>query len=295
MENSLLMRVGFIGLGNMGLGMAGNLLVKGTDLTVHNRSQDKVDELAARGATRAASVADLTAATDLVLICMATVDLSHQYLLGPEGVIENAREGQIIVDHATVDLVTSRRCAEAAAEKGALFLDAPISGGPGGAADGTLAIMVGGEEAAFRKASPELDKMGANVRYMGPSGAGTAMKLINQLLVAVNTAGAAEAFQLANSAHVDINAAAELLEVSWGGSTMVSRSAPITADRSFANSAAPIRNLVKDIGIITSLGKEIGLALPLSEAAEALINETNSIDPDYDIAGMLEALERRRA
>ena len=201
--------------------------------------------------------------------------------------------GQLIVDHATVDLVTSRNCAEAAAEKGAFFLDAPISGGPLGASDGTLAIMVGGDEDAFLKAKPELDKMGANVRYMGPSGAGTAMKLINQLLVAVNTAGAAEAFQLANSAQVDINAAAELLAVSWGGSTMMSRSAPITADRSFADSAAPIRNLVKDIGIITALGNEIGLELPLSEAAEALIKETHDIDPDYDIAGMLEALERR--
>jgi 3-hydroxyisobutyrate dehydrogenase-like beta-hydroxyacid dehydrogenase len=287
------MRVGFIGLGNMGLGMANNLLAKGADLTVHNRSQNKEDELVSGGAHRAGSVADLTAAADLVLICMATVDLSHQYLLGPDGVIENAREGQIVVDHATVDLATSRLCAEAAAEKGAFFLDAPISGGPTGAADGTLAIMVGGDEAAFRKASPELHKMGANVRYMGPSGAGTAMKLINQLLVAVNTAGAAEAFQLANSAQVDISEAAKLLEVSWGGSTMLSRSAPITADRSFANSAAPIRNLVKDIGIITSLGREAGLALPLSEAAETLINETYDIDPDYDIAGMLEALERR--
>ena len=162
------MRVGFIGLGNMGLGMASNLLAKGANLTVHNRSQNKVDELAAKGASRAGSIADLTTATDLVLICMATVDLSNQYLLGPDGVIENAREGQIIVDHATVDLVTSRRCAEAAAEKGALFLDAPISGGPLGAADGTLAIMVGGDEAAFRKASPELDKMGQTSAIWAP-------------------------------------------------------------------------------------------------------------------------------
>ena len=117
------------------------------------------------------------------------------------------------------------------------------------------------------------------------------MKLINQLLAAINSAAAAEAFQLANAANVDITEAAAMLAAGWGGSTMAARSAPITAGRSFANSGAPIRNFVKDIGIVTKLGQELGLAMPLSSETQALISATNDIDPDYDIAGIIEVLE----
>lgn len=287
------MRVGFIGLGNMGMGMANNLIAKGADLMVNNRSQGKVDQMVAKGAKRAATAAELTEQVDIVLACLPDVATSRDILLGPDGVVAHARAGQIVVDHGTVDLATTRDCAAATKEKGAFFLDAPISGGPLGARDGTLAIMVGGDADAFEKAKPTLEMMGKNVRRMGDSSAGTAMKLINQLLVSVNTVAAAEAFQLANAANLDINAAAELLSVSWGGSAMVARSAPITAERKFANSAAPIRNLVKDIGIITDLSRDLGIALPLSQVAQEIILETNQIDPNYDIAGTIETLEKR--
>lgn len=287
------MRVGFIGLGNMGLHMANNLLAKGADLTVNNRSQGKVDEIASRGAKRATTAGALTDETDIVLACLPDIAISRKILLGPDGVMEHARAGQIIVDHGTVSISTSRDCAEAAEQQGALFLDAPISGGPLGARDGTLAIMVGGDRDAFQRAKPVFEKMGANVRHMGPSGAGTAMKLINQLLVSVNVCAAAEAFQLASAASLDVAAAAEVLDASWGQSRMVGRSAPITAARDFENSAAPIRNLVKDIGIIADLGEDLGIALPLSLAARELILETERFDPNYDIAGTIRALEER--
>jgi len=193
-----------------------------------------------------------------------------------------------------VDIATSRACAEAAETKGAHFLDAPISGGPGGAAAGTLAIMVGGDESAFETANEYFAKMGANVRHMGPGGAGTAMKLINQLLVAVNTVAAAEAFALANSAGVDIQIAADLLAVSWGGSTMVDRSAPITVSRDFADSAAPVRNLDKDMGIIKQLATDEGLSLELAlksyEMFHTMLEQGNN---EHDIAAVLEIIEER--
>ena len=288
------MRVGFIGLGNMGLNMANNLLASGADLTVNNRSQGKVDEIVSRGAKRAATAGELTDATDIVLACLPDVQTSRQMLLGPDGVMDHAREGQIVADHATVDLATSRACAEAAAARGAWFLDAPISGGPTGARDASLSIMVGGEREAFETARSVFELMGSTVQHMGATGAGTAMKLVNQLLVSVNVCAAAEAFHLANAAGLDVEAATRVLEVSWGQSRMAERSAPITATREFEASGAPIRNLVKDIAIITALSDDLGIALPLSHAAQRLIDETNAFDPDYDIAGTIRALEERR-
>ena len=288
------MSVGFVGLGNMGQGMVDNLLAKGADLTVFTRTQSKIKAMIDRGAKGASSVVDLTNTVNVVLMCLPDVKTSRDLLLGSDGVIANSRSGQVIVDHSTVDIATSRACAQAAEAKGVHFLDAPISGGPGGAEAGTLAIMVGGDESAFETAHEYFVKMGANVKLMGPSGAGTAMKLINQLLVAVNTVAAAEAFALANSAGVDIQIAADLLAVSWGGSTMVDRSAPITASRDFANSAAPVRNLDKDMGIIKQLAAEEGLSLELAlksyEMFHTMVEQGNR---EHDIAAVLEIIEER--
>tara|TARA_B100000809_G_C15135050_1_gene530172 strand:- start:3180 stop:4022 length:843 start_codon:yes stop_codon:yes gene_type:complete len=278
----------------MGQGMADNLLTKGADLTVFTRTQSKIEAMIDKGAKGATSVSDLTSSVDVVLVCLPDVKTSRYLLLGDDGVIKNMRPDQVVVDHSTVDIATSRACSEAAEAVGAYFLDAPISGGPGGAADGTLSIMVGGSDHAFEIAHEYFAKMGANVKLMGPSGAGTAMKLINQLLVGVNTVAAAEAFALANSAGVDIKAAADLLAVSWGGSTMVDRSAPITAARDFENSAAPVRNLDKDMGIIKQLASDEGLALDLAVQVQRMFAEMIAQGKnEHDIAAVLEIIEER--
>lgn len=288
------MSVGFVGLGNMGQGMADNLLSKGSKLSVFTRTRSKVDAMAAMGATGASSLQELVAGSDIVLACLPDVQTSRELFLGDDGIIAHARAGQIVVDHSTVDMQTSKDCYAAANEKGVFFLDAPISGGPGGASGGTLSIMVGGDEHAYQATLDEFERMGANVRHMGPSGAGTAMKLINQLLVGINTAAAAEAFALANAASVDIMTAAELLKVSFGGSTMADRSAPITVERKFQDSGAPVRNLSKDMGIIVEYAKSEGLALGLAEHSQRMFAELMAQDkPDYDIAGVLEIVEQR--
>ncbi len=286
------MTVGFIGLGNMGQGMANNLLSKGAEPVIFTRTASKIEAMADRGATPATSTADLTSRVDVVLACLPSVQTSLDVIVGE--IVPAAKPGQVIVDHSTVDISTSRKCAEAAESVGAMFIDAPISGGPGGAADGTLSIMCGGSAEAFEKALPYFDLMGANVVHMGPNGAGTAMKLINQLLVGVHTAAAAEAFALANAAEVDIETAADLLGVSWGGSTMVGRSAPITAARDFENSAAPVRNLDKDLGIIRDFAHAEGLSLELALKSQELFHQMMEDDHgENDIAGVLEVIEAR--
>jgi len=288
------MRVGLIGLGFMGSGMAANLLKGGVDLTVNDIDQDRLDRAVSLGARAAASAGAVADAADIVLASLPDIDVCREVFLGPDGVVARAREGQILVDHSTVDLTTSRDCAGAAAGKGAIFLDAPVSGGPKGAEEGTMSIMVGGDRGAFDAAKPVFDMMGTNVRHMGPSGAGTAMKLINQLLVSVHACAAGEAFLLAEKAGLDIQAAADLLGVSWGGSTIIERNAPIVKSREFAGSGAPVRLFVKDIGIVTKLGRDLGIALPLSGIAQELINETSeTFGDDYDVSAPFLILEKR--
>ena len=147
------MKAGFIGLGNMGQGMADNLLRNGADLVVYTRTRAKVDAMVAKGATAAASPAEVAKRCDIVMACLDSVETTRDIFMGPDGLSENARPGTLLVDHGTVDLATSRDCSAAAERVGAHFLDAPISGGPLRAADGTLSIMVGGEAAHLKKRS----------------------------------------------------------------------------------------------------------------------------------------------
>ena len=144
------LKVGFIGLGRMGLPMCYRLLGAGFDLTIHNRSQGKVREIAASGARPATSAAQVTQESDIVLACLPDVAAVEAVFLGDDGVIANCRQGQVLADHSTVGIHTSKACAAAAQVGGAVFLDAPISGGVERAADDTLTIMAGGEKEAYQ-------------------------------------------------------------------------------------------------------------------------------------------------
>lgn len=288
------MRVGFMGLGNMGGRMASNLLTGGADLTVWNRTRSKAEGLRERGARVASSPAELAGSVDFIFSCMRDVEGSRDVFLGPDGVIANARPGMILVDHATVDPTTSFDCHAAATQKEARFLDAPVSGGHEGAEAGTLAIMAGGDSEAFNLVRPFFEMMGKNVRLMGPAGTGTYMKLINQLLVATHAVAAAEAFMLAESAGIDVLMAADVLMASWGGSTLLARNAPITRSRNFECSASPLRNLTKDLTIIREMTRSLRLNLPVSEQAAAVMHDAD--EAGYgggDISSATVVLERR--
>ena len=276
----------------MGQGMVRNLLAGGADVAVYDSSQARIDAMVEGGASGASSANELATAVDVVLACLPDVRTSRDVFLGDGGALANARQGQIFVDHSTVDIATSRLCAEAASGRDAYFLDAPISGGPDGAAAGTLTIMVGGEQDAYDRARPHFMKMGARVERLGAAGAGTAMKLINQLLVGVHTVAAAEAFALANWAGVDLRLAAELLHVSWGASRMVERNAPVTHARAFADSRTPVRTLCKDLGIVTAQADEAQLTLSLGTDALGVFESLRRQGKgDQDIASVIEAFE----
>jgi 3-hydroxyisobutyrate dehydrogenase-like beta-hydroxyacid dehydrogenase len=291
------MKVGFIGLGNIGMLMAKTLLRGGIDLTVHNRSQGKVEEMVALGASRASSTAEITRATDMVLTCLPDVPTVEEIFLGSEGIIANARDGQILVDHSTVDPGTSKKIAAAAEARGASFLDAPIGGGsPQAAVDGTLTIMVGGARDSYEQAMPVFQVMGKTIPHMGPSGAGAAMTVVSNLMVGINSAGAAEALLLATKFGIDPQLFLETAATNAGNSFMLSYLGPTMVSRDFSdpgNKTRPtLRLLVKDQELANATASEVGLSLLAGKGAlkifQAALDYGSAED---DIASILLAVE----
>ena len=266
-------KIGFIGLGRMGLPMSYNLLRAGYDLTVHNRSQEKVRQIADAGATAATSAAEVAATCEIVLACLPDVDTCETVLLGDDGVLANARPGQIIVDHSTVGSATSKACAAAAESRGAMFLDAPISGGTERATDGTLTIMVGGPKAAYEALLPAFDTMGAVVRLVGPTGSGTAAKLVNQLLVGVHMVAAAEAMLLGAKSGADPALVFELVNSGWGQSFVLGRNATAMLDRDFDGARTQLRVFLKDLGLIQEMARDLDTPIPGGDLAYRLLGE----------------------
>ena len=287
-------KVGFIGLGRMGLPMAYRLLAAGFDLTVHNRSQGKVQEIAAAGAKAATSVAEVVRESEIVLACLPDVSTSEAIFLGDDGIAANARPGQVLVDHSTVGMATSKACAAAAEDKGAFFLDAPISGGTERAADGTLTIMAGGSADAYHRALPSFDTMGATVRHIGPTGTGTVVKLVNQLLVGIHSVAAAEAMIVGAKAGADPALVFEVVNSGWGHSFMLDRNAPVMLDRDFDGVRTQIKVFLKDMGLIQDLTKELGIDLPGANLAYNFL--TQAVDKglgDMDAGASVKLLEEQ--
>ena len=287
-------KVGFIGLGRMGLPMAYRLLAAGFDLTVHNRSQGKVQEIAAAGAKAATSVAEVVRESEIVLACLPDVSTSEAIFLGDDGIAANARPGQVLVDHSTVGMATSKACAAAAEDKGAFFLDAPISGGTERAADGTLTIMVGGPADAYQRALSSFDTMGATVRHIGPTGTGTVVKLVNQLLVGIHLVAAAEAMIVGAKAGADPALVFEVVNSGWGHSFMLDRNAPVMLDRDFDGVRTQIKVFLKDMGLIQDLTKELGIDLPGANLAYNFL--TQAVDKglgDMDAGASVKLLEEQ--
>jgi 3-hydroxyisobutyrate dehydrogenase-like beta-hydroxyacid dehydrogenase len=286
-------KIGFIGLGRMGLPMAYNLLKGGLDLTVHNRSRLKVQDIAAAGATAAISSAEVTRQCDIVLACLPDIATSEEVFLGPDGVMANVRPGQIIVDHSTVGIDTSKACAGAAEANGALFLDAPISGGTERAENATLVIMAGGPEEAFAAALPAFDAMGGTVRHTGPTGTGTTVKLVNQLLVGVHTLAAAEAMLMGTKSGADPALVYELVSSGWGQSFMLDRNSSVMLDQTYEDARAPVRTILKDLGLIQELARSIDTPTPAGDVAYKLFAQAAEAGlGDLDMPGVARLLEK---
>jgi 2-hydroxy-3-oxopropionate reductase len=206
--------VGFIGLGVMGAPMAGNLVEAGHSLVVHSRSPEPVEALAGAGAETAESPRKVAERADVVITMLPDSPAVEAVVLGDDGVLAGASEGDLLVDMSTIHPTVSVAIAQAAAERGVAALDAPVSGGDVGAQQGTLSIMVGGDQAAFDRAHPIFEALGKTIMHVGDSGAGQVVKACNQIVVAVTIEAVSEALVLGSKAGVD---PARILDVLGGG------------------------------------------------------------------------------
>jgi len=254
-------RIGFIGLGTMGGGMARNLLAKGHALTVWNRSPQRAAALAEAGATVADGPAALAAACDLVMVCLSDTPDVEQVVLGPGGVLEGLAPGSLVVDHSTISPRATGTLAGAVTAKKAHWLDAPVSGGSEGAARGTLSIMVGGDAAQVERARPYLEGYGTTITHVGPTGAGQMAKLVNQILVVVTQQGVGEALLLAQAGGLDLERTIDAVKGGAAGSWMLANRGPQMAQRDW-RPGFTIDLQQKDLRLVLEAADELGVPLP---------------------------------
>jgi 2-hydroxy-3-oxopropionate reductase len=284
--------IGFIGLGIMGRPMATNLVGAGFGLTVHSRSPGPVEELVAAGAKRAEGPAAAASASDVTITMLPDTPEVEQVLLGPGGVLEGAPGGSLVIDMSSIDPEPTRTIARAFAERGIAMLDAPVSGGERGAIDGTLSIMIGGDDRAVQRAMPIFRALGKNIVHVGRSGAGQITKACNQLVVASTIEAVAEALLLAERSGVDPVKVREALLGGFAGSKILEVHGQRMLDRTF-DPGFRIRLHRKDARIVEEAAAATGTPIPaFAVVADQLQRAVDVGDGELDHSGLFLELER---
>ena len=260
-------QIGFIGLGNMGVPMAGRLIDGGYSLVVNDIRHDAARPLLARGATWAASPAEVAAAAQTVITILPTSREVREVLLGTKGLLDALRPGSLVLEMTSADPSVTRELEREVATRGSALIDAPVSGGVRGAVEGTLAIMVGGNPALLERARPVLARMGKNIFHAGPVGAGHAIKLVNNMCSGGILALTIEAVAVAARAGVDPTRAVEILQASSGRSNASDNKFPRFILNGAFDAGFAIRLMMKDLDGYGRLAQEAGVPSPVARAA----------------------------
>lgn len=264
--------IAFAGIGLMGLRMCRRLLAAGYPLTVWNRSPEKCMPLVEAGARHAGTPAELCAHADIVLLCLADTSVVHEVVFGAGGVVEGAREGQLLVDHSSLEPAATRSmAADLEARCGMRWVDAPVSGGTAGAEAGSLAIMAGGRGEDVERIRPVLAHLCQRLTHMGGVGAGQVTKACNQMIVACNALVIAEVVALAERSGVDTNLLAPALAGGFADSKPLQILAPQMARSEFEPVKWHVRTLLKDLDTAVQLSREEGSATPMTGLATQLM------------------------
>jgi len=252
--------LGFIGLGVMGSRMCRNLATKsGCEVVGFDVDPSKVDALADVGVRRADLIADLMAAVDVVFICVPGAPEVRAVCLEPGGVLEAARAGQVVVDMTTAGPEVDREVAAALVQKDVAFADAPVAKGVPSAADGTLAITVGGSDKVVAQIRPYLECMGTDISHCGDVGTGQVMKLMNNMLVVQNVSALAEAMAIATRAGVDRARVFDILQHGSGASFAMNRHGSHMVTGEYPDNVFPTRYSVKDVSYALNLAESVGV------------------------------------
>ncbi|TRZ50253.1 NAD(P)-dependent oxidoreductase [bacterium] len=254
-------KIGWIGTGVMGKSMCIHILKKGYPLSVYNRTKEKAGELCSQGANWLATPGDVAAASDVTFTMVGEPADVEQVILGKGGVLERSRPGSVIADMTTSEPSLARRIYEEAKGKSVSSLDAPVSGGDVGAREGTLAIMAGGDEEAFKRVLPVFELMGKNIAYMGGPGMGQHTKMSNQIVIAAAMVGVVESLLYARRAGLDLDAVIDIIGKGAASSWSLNQLGRRIVKGDFAPGFY-IRHFVKDMGIALLEARRMNLSLP---------------------------------
>jgi 3-hydroxyisobutyrate dehydrogenase len=257
--------IAFIGVGRMGGRMARRLLDAGHEVAVFDPSHDAVAALEAHGARAAASPAEAAAEAAVVLCSLPNPAVLREAIAGPGGVLDGARRGTVIIDFSTGDPGVARELAHAAREGGVSFLDAPVSRGVVGAENGTLAVMVGGDEDTLEAVRPLLDHLATDIVHVGDVGAGQMTKLCNNMLTAIITTALGEVLVTGVKAGVELEPLTEALGAGSGGNYVLSGYLPNTLFTEERNAGFALSLMRKDLGLFLGAAGDAGMELPLSD------------------------------
>ncbi|WP_420432292.1 3-hydroxyisobutyrate dehydrogenase [Hyphobacterium sp.] len=283
--------IAFIGLGNMGSGMCANLAKAGHDVRAFDLSADAVKRAESAGATGVASAAEAVSGVDAIVTMLPAG--RHVRAVYENEIFDAAAAGTVIMDCSTIDVATAKSVGEAAAAKGFLFVDAPVSGGVAAADAGTLTFMVGGPEAAFAKAEEFLAVMGKAVIHAGDAGTGQAAKICNNMLLAITMIGTCEAFALADKLGLDQQKFFDISSKASGQSWSMTSYCPVPgpvetspANRGYKPGFATAM-MLKDLKLAMDAAATAGASTPLGAQAEALYAMFDNLDGrDADFSGI---------
>src|SRR6266446_6889266 len=285
-------KISYLGLGTMGGGMASNLFKAGYKLTVWNRSAEKCKPFARKGARVAESPADAVRDVDLVMYCLSNDQVVEEVVFGAKGILSGIKAGQIAMDMSTVLPATSLREQEAYAKRGVDFLDAPVFGSKKESADAKLWIMAAGNKAIFEKVKPILEQLGQTVHYFGKNGNAAAMKLVGNLIVALEMEALAEGLILAQKAGLDLKTVMEVVKVADFRSPLLVSNGQNILKRDFSTSFA-LRLMLKDAGLIEKFSESLQSPIPALCVVEK--NLESAVDLGFgkeNASAVIKALEK---
>lgn len=283
-------RIGVAGLGRMGSGMAGRLLANGFPVSVWNRSPERAADLVAAGATVAATPRALAGECEIVLTSLADPAAVEMTYRGPDGLLAGATPGTILADCSTVAPSLSRTLAAEAAERGIAVLDAPVAGSVKAAAEGTLAVLVGGDRQAFERCRPAFAAIGRVAYHLGPSGSGATMKLVSNALLASIVQALGEGVALGEKAGLDAKLIFEVLGASSAAAPVVAAKAAAVSDRVYEPAAFTLRLMQKDLWLALSLANELSVPMPATGIAHDMVlaaNATGKAGLDFAAVALL--------
>ena len=290
-------RIGFIGLGNMGLPMALNLIKAGHEVSGFDLSPQGLEKLNAGGGKSAKDAPTLAADSEVVVTMLPAGKHVRDVYLGSDGIIAKAKPGTLLIDSSTIDVDSARTVAAAAADKGLPMLDAPVSGGVGGAQAGTLTFMVGGPDAAFAKAESLLNVMGKNVVHAGVAGAGQAAKICNNMILGISMIAVSEAFVLAEKLGLDKQKLFDIASKSSGQCWSLTTYCPVPgpvptspANRDY-QAGFTAAMMLKDLKLAQDAAHASGATTPLGAEAASLYGlYVGQGDGGRDFSGIVEYL-----